>query len=125
MKRPTLFGTVAALAFAVPALAQTPATRTPTPATSPAPAAAPLANDAASAAKAAAAAPGQYASDAEAKVRCGTDTVVWVDSSSHIYYVAGSKDYGKTKNGAFMCKAQAERNGNKAAKIDNKSDGKS
>ena len=118
MKRPTLFGTVAALAFAVPALAQTPATRTPTPATSPAPAAAPLANDAA-------AAPGQYASDAEAKARCGTDTVVWVDSSSHIYYVAGSKDYGKTKNGAFMCKAQAERTGNKAAKIDNKSDGKS
>src|SRR5437588_10732858 len=58
----------------------------------------------------------QFASEAEAKQRCGSDMVVWVNLSSHIYHYAGYKDYGKTKRGAYMCKAEAERAGNKAAK---------
>ena len=58
----------------------------------------------------------QFASEADAKQRCGSDMVVWVNLSSRIYHYAGYKDYGKTKRGAYMCKAEAERAGNKDAK---------
>ena len=45
----------------------------------------------------------QFSTEALAKARCPADTVVWVNLSSRIYHFAGSKDYGKTKKGAYMC----------------------
>jgi hypothetical protein len=54
---------------------------------------------------------GQFTSEAEAKSHCSGDTVVWVNIRSHIYHFAGSKDYGNTKHGAFMCRADADRVG--------------
>jgi ribonuclease T2 len=45
----------------------------------------------------------QYATEAQAKARCGSNTVVYVNLSSKIYHFAGHKDYGTLKNGAYMC----------------------
>ena len=51
----------------------------------------------------------QYKTEAEARQRCGMDQVVWVNPRSKVYHASDSKDYGKTKRGAYMCKAEAER----------------
>ena len=45
----------------------------------------------------------QFSTEALAKARCPADTVVWVNLTSRIYHFAGSKDYGKTKRGGYMC----------------------
>ncbi len=46
---------------------------------------------------------GQYATEAEAKSHCPDDTVVWANTRSKVYHFAGSRTYGKTKAGAYMC----------------------
>ncbi len=113
------------------AAAQPPAAPSPAPAAaapakpSPAPAAAAPAPAAPKAAAKPAAAPAasttptganQFSTEALAKARCPTDTVVWVNLSSKIYHFANSKDYGKTKNGAYMCEKDASAQGTRAAK---------
>jgi hypothetical protein len=50
---------------------------------------------------------GQFADEASAKGRCPTDTVVWVNLPSKIYHFAGTKSYGTTKRGAYMCEKEA------------------
>lgn len=49
----------------------------------------------------------QYASEAEAKASCPTDNVVWVNPRSKIYHVSGSRSYGQTKQGAYMCERES------------------
>ncbi len=51
--------------------------------------------------------PGQFADDVSAKARCPTDTVVWVNLPSKVYHFAGTKSYGTTKRGAYMCEKEA------------------
>jgi hypothetical protein len=60
---------------------------------------------------------GQFASEAEAKSRCGA-SVVWVNTKgkSHTYHYAGSRWYGTTKQGAYMCEADAGAAGYHASK---------
>src|SRR3954469_3511324 len=44
-----------------------------------------------------AAAPGsadEFKTEAEAKSHCATGNIVWMNLSSHIYHVSGTKDYG-------------------------------
>src|SRR5229473_1036138 len=50
---------------------------------------------------------GQFVDDASAKAQCPTDTVVWVNLPSKIYHFAGTKSYGTTKRGAYMCEKEA------------------
>jgi hypothetical protein len=52
---------------------------------------------------------GEFASEAEAKGRCLGSTVVWVNTKgkSHTYHYSGSRWYGTTKQGAYMCEADA------------------
>jgi hypothetical protein len=50
---------------------------------------------------------GQFADEASAKARCSTDTVVWVNLPSKIYHFAGTKSYGTTKRGVYMCEKEA------------------
>jgi hypothetical protein len=50
---------------------------------------------------------GQFADEASAKARCSTDTVVWVNLPSKVYHFAGTKSYGTTKRGAYMCEKEA------------------
>ena len=86
-------------------------------ATAPKPAAAPAATT--KPAQTVAAAPtgaNQFASEAQAKGRCPSDTVVWVNLSSKVYHFAGHKDYGNTKSGAYMCEKDTAGAGARAAK---------
>lgn len=58
---------------------------------------------------------GQFDNEAAAKAHCPTDTVVWGNSSSKAYHLAGAKYYGKTKHGSYMCQKDAMTNGFHAA----------
>jgi hypothetical protein len=61
---------------------------------------------------------GQFTSEAEAKARCPGDTVVWVNTKgkSHTYHYQGTRWYGTTKQGAYMCEADAGAAGYHASK---------
>jgi hypothetical protein len=59
---------------------------------------------------------GGFASAQEAQYRCAGATVVWVNENSHIYHFPGTRDYGHTNRGAYMCEADAQAAGNRAAK---------
>ena len=58
----------------------------------------------------------QYQTEAQARFRCGTGTVVWANTDSKIYHFSGNKAYGKTKTGAYMCEQDATGQGMRAAK---------
>jgi hypothetical protein len=64
--------------------------------------------------------PGQFTAEAEAKAKCPTDTVVWVNTKSKIFHYANHPDYGKTKKGAYMCEADATAAGARASKNEKK-----
>ena len=59
---------------------------------------------------------GQFGTEYEAKARCPTDTVVWLNTKSHIYHYPGTRSYGVTKQGAYMCEADAVAAGDRASK---------
>jgi hypothetical protein len=61
---------------------------------------------------------GQFVDEASAKARCPTDTVVWVNLPSKIYHFAGTKSYGTTKRGAYMCEREALAAENRASKTE-------
>ena len=56
----------------------------------------------------------QFSSEAEAKAHCASGNVVWFNSKSKVYHFAGTRDYGKTKSGAYMCQSDADRVGRAA-----------
>jgi hypothetical protein len=58
---------------------------------------------------------GGSASAQEAQYRCPGSTVVWINEHSHIYHFPETRDYGHTKSGAYMCEAEAQTSGNRAA----------
>jgi hypothetical protein len=58
---------------------------------------------------------GEFASDQQARTRCPTDTVVWVNTRSRVYHFAGTHNYGHTKEGAYMCESDAKAAGDRAA----------
>src|SRR5260221_6601562 len=56
----------------------------------------------------------QFSSEAEAKAHCAGGNVVWFNSKSKVYHFAGTRDYGKTKSGAYMCQSDADHVGRAA-----------
>jgi len=103
------------------AATQTAPAPAPAPTAQPAPAAAPKTTAApapkpARTTAAATAGANQFANEAEAKSRCPSDTVVWVNEKSKVYHFSGHKDYGHTKVGAYMCEKDATAAGDRAAK---------
>ncbi|MBS0222478.1 MAG: helix-hairpin-helix domain-containing protein [Proteobacteria bacterium] len=69
------------------------------------------------AAKAAKAAPAdEFKAETEARKHCPSDTVVWVNTDSKIYHYNGASDYGKTKQGAYMCQKESDAAGFRAAR---------
>jgi hypothetical protein len=116
-------GSATAAPAATPAAAKpapAPTAPAPTPAATPAkPAATPASAPAAKPAPTAATAPtgaNEFAAEGLAKARCPTDTVVWANLKSKIYHFTGNKDYGTTKEGAYMCEKDAMAQGVRAAK---------
>jgi hypothetical protein len=93
-----------------------PAAAAPAAAPAPAPAAAPAPMAPAPAAAAPKPMAAPSASEMEVKAKCPSDTVVWVNTKSHVYHFAGTRDYGNTKSGAYMCEADAKSAGSRAAK---------
>jgi hypothetical protein len=55
----------------------------------------------------AAVAVGQFTTEAEAKANCPADAVVWINPKSRIYHAGGSRSYGTTKQGAYMCEQES------------------
>ena len=58
----------------------------------------------------------QYASATQAEGRCPGATIVWVNTKSGVYHFAGTKNYGTTKAGAYMCENDATAAGDRASK---------
>ena len=92
---------------------------TPAPAPSPAPTQSgsllPWQRPAVTPAGSAASTGGGSGSAQDAQIRCPGSTVVWVNEHSHIYHFPGTRDYGRTTSGAYMCEAEAQASGNRAA----------
>ena len=116
-----LIGSALAIFSATSAFAQTEPAQNPfgntAQATTPAP------NTPAPKKKRAAATPkaGQFATEAEAKASCSSDTVVWVNTGTKVYHHAGTSAYGKTKRGVYMCEKETAAAGFRAAKNEKKS----
>lgn len=49
----------------------------------------------------------QFCTDAEAQRRCPGAPVVWLNTKSGVFHAAGKKNYGHTKQGAYMCQSDA------------------
>jgi hypothetical protein len=84
-----------------------------------APAAKPAAAPAAKPAPTAATAPtgaNEFAAEALAKAHCPADLVVWANLKTNVYHFGGNKNYGTTKEGAYMCEKDALGQGVRAAK---------
>jgi hypothetical protein len=60
---------------------------------------------------------GQYTTEAEAKASCPSDAVVWVNSASKVYHPSGSRSYGNTRTGAYMCEQDSITAGFRAPKL--------
>lgn len=73
--------------------------------------------DKSTAPKTAAATPtNEFKAEADARKHCPSDTVVWVNTDSKIYHYSGASEYGKTKQGAFMCQKEGDAAGFRAAR---------
>jgi hypothetical protein len=59
---------------------------------------------------------GQFTTEAEAKASCLGDTVVWVTLPSKIYHYSGTRNYGTTKHGAYVCEKETAILGMRASK---------
>jgi hypothetical protein len=54
-----------------------------------------------------------YSSEEQAQQHCPSDVVVWLNLPTHIYHWKGMRWYGNTNNGAYVCKKEADENGNR------------
>jgi len=110
-------GEVAAAPSTNAAPAQPPANATPVqPPASTAPAAPPRTAKRARLGSTISTAAGEYASELEAKAHCPGETVVWANTRSKVYHFVGSRSYGNTKAGAYMCEKDTASAGFRSAK---------
>jgi len=58
----------------------------------------------------------QYTTELAARARCPSDTVVWVNTPTGVYHYSGTRYYGRTRRGAYMCEADARASGYRAAR---------
>jgi len=54
-----------------------------------------------------------FPSEEQAQQHCPSDVVVWLNLPTHIYHWKGMRWYGNTNNGAYVCKKEADENGNR------------
>ena len=58
----------------------------------------------------------EYKTEAGAQKHCPKDLVVWGSSASGVYHLKGTRNYGTTKDGHYVCAAEANAAGWHAAK---------
>jgi hypothetical protein len=56
-----------------------------------------------------------FTSEQAAQRHCPADTVVWLNTSSANYHFKGDPWYGHTQRGAYVCKAEADKDGMRAS----------
>jgi len=52
-----------------------------------------------------------YQDEAQARLHCSGDTVVWLDFKTRRYYTAAQARYGRGQHAVFTCRNQARRSG--------------
>jgi hypothetical protein len=57
-----------------------------------------------------------YQSAEAAQMRCPSDTIVWLNTRTDVYHFEGERWYGNTKDGAYVCKKQADNAGDRQTK---------
>lgn len=63
-----------------------------------------------------AASPSTFPSEQAAQQHCPRDIVVWLNLPSGIYHFKGQRYYANTKAGAFVCKTEADKAGDRATR---------
>jgi hypothetical protein len=63
-----------------------------------------------------AAGPQKFATEDSATKFCKQGNVVWFNPDSKVYFSPGSQFYGKTKQGGYTCRSDAEKDGFRASK---------
>lgn len=60
--------------------------------------------------------PAGFDTEAAAQGHCPSDVVVWLNTKSHVYHEKGQLYYGHTKAGAYVCKKEADADGDRETK---------
>ena len=58
----------------------------------------------------------QFNSEQAAQKHCPTDIVVWVNLPTGIFHYKGQRWYGITKSGAYVCKQEAVKEGDRPSR---------
>jgi hypothetical protein len=54
-----------------------------------------------------------FHSEQDAQRHCPHDQVVWVNTKTRIYHLKGERWYGATKDGAYVCRKEADGEGDR------------
>ena len=54
-----------------------------------------------------------FHSEQDAKQHCPNDSVVWVNTKTGVYHLRGERWYGATKDGAYVCRKDADAEGDR------------
>ena len=55
----------------------------------------------------------QFDTEEAAQAHCPSDVVVWLNTNSGIYHERGMRWYGRTKHGAYVCRKEADSDGDR------------
>jgi hypothetical protein len=58
----------------------------------------------------------RFLSEQKARDHCPKDAVVWVNTKSGVYHLKGERWYGATKGGAYVCRKEADAEGDRMTK---------
>ena len=57
-----------------------------------------------------------FHSEQEAKQHCPHDQVVWVNTKTGVYHLKGERWYGATKDGVYVCRKEADAEGDRVTR---------
>ena len=58
----------------------------------------------------------EFPTEQQARAHCPNDVVVWLNLPTGIYHFKGERWYGRTNNGAFVCRKEADQAGDRATR---------
>jgi hypothetical protein len=57
-----------------------------------------------------------FQSEQQAHQHCPHDAVVWVNTKTGVYHLKGERWYGATKDGAYVCRKEADAEGDRVTR---------